>query len=227
MGDMSKPKGSPESPPSAFDAIAPAWYNFRHYTIFKAELEALASRWQKGNLLNLGCGHGADFLPFKEGFEMVGVDYSAGMLKLAAKFSKKHGFSARLVQSDMRSLPFASDSFDFAVSVASLHHLKGHEEQVKALSELKRVLKPGAEVFVTVWNRCQPRFWVKPKEVLVPFKAGGEIVERYYYLFTFGEVERLARQAGFEVLKSFPESRYRFPVRSFSRNICLLLKKTN
>ena len=227
MGDMSKSKGNPESPPSAFDSIAPAWYNFRHYTIFKAELEALASRWQKGTLLNLGCGHGADFLPFKEGFEMVGVDYSAGMLKLAGKFSKKHGFSARLVQADMRSLPFASDSFDFAVSVASLHHLKGHEEQVKALSELKRVLKPGSEVFVTVWNRCQPRFWAKPKEVLVPFKTGGEIVERYYYLFTFGEVERLARQAGFEVLKSFPESRYRFPVRSFSRNICLLLKKTN
>ncbi len=117
MDDMCKPKGSPESPASAFDAIAASWYNFRHYTIFKAELEAMASRWQKGILLNLGCGHGADFLPFKEGFEMVGVDYSAGMLRLADKFSKKHGFSARLVQADMRSLPFGSNSFDFAVSV--------------------------------------------------------------------------------------------------------------
>ena len=51
-----KSANKPESPPSAWDAIAPAWYNFRHYTIFKAELEALAVRWQKGRLLNLGCG---------------------------------------------------------------------------------------------------------------------------------------------------------------------------
>ena len=166
-------------------------------------------------------------MPFKKDFEMVGVDYSAGMLKLADKFSEKHGFSARLVQADMRSLPFDSDTFDFAVSVAALHHLKGHEEQVKALSELKRVLKPGAEAFVTVWNKCQPRFLLKSKEILVPFKVKGEIVERYYYLFTFGEVKTLAREMGFEVLKSFPESRYSCPVRSFSRNICLLLKKTN
>ena len=227
MGDMSKSKDNPESPSSTFDAIAPAWYNFRHYTVFKTELEELASRWQKGKLLNLGCGHGADFLPFKEGFEMVGVDYSAGMLKLADKFSKKHGFSARFIQADMRRLPFGSDSFDFAVSVASLHHLKGHEDQMKALSELKRVLKPGAEAFVTVWNKCQPRFLMKSKEVIVPFKVGKEIVERYYYLFTFGELKHMARQTGFEVMKSFPESRYSCPMRSFSRNICLLLKKTN
>src|SRR5208337_1329131 len=92
----------PESPPSAFDAIAPAWYNFRHYTIFKAELEALAAKWQKGKLLNMGCGHGADFLPFKQGFELYGVDYSAGMLKLAEKFSQKHGFEVKLAQADLR-----------------------------------------------------------------------------------------------------------------------------
>jgi tRNA (uracil-5-)-methyltransferase TRM9 len=46
-----------------FDQIASGWYNFRHYSIFRPELEALARKWQKGRLLNIGCGHGADFLP--------------------------------------------------------------------------------------------------------------------------------------------------------------------
>jgi ubiquinone/menaquinone biosynthesis C-methylase UbiE len=224
---MNKSNSTPESLPPAFDAIAPAWYNLRHYTIFKTELEALAARWQKGRLLNLGCGHGADFLPFKGGFELDGVDYSAGMLKLAERFSKKHGFEVRLTQADMRRLSYADSSFDFAISIAAFHHLKGHAEQLKAFAELKRVLKPGAEAFVTVWNRRQPRFWFKPREVLVPFNVSAETVERYYYLFTFSEVERLARRAGFEVLKSFPESRHRLPFRAFSRNICLLLKKRN
>jgi tRNA (uracil-5-)-methyltransferase TRM9 len=217
----------PESPPSTFDAIAPGWYNFRHYTIFKAELEALAARWQGGKLLDLGCGHGADFLPFKEGFELYGVDYSAGMLKMAEKFSRKHGLEAKLSQGDLRQLPYGDESFDHAIAVATYHHLKSHAEQLKALGELKRVLKPGGEVFLTVWNRHQPRFWFKPKEVLLPFKVDGETIERYYYLFSYGEIEKLARQAGFQILKISPESRYRFPMRRFSRNICLLLKKTN
>jgi ubiquinone/menaquinone biosynthesis C-methylase UbiE len=224
---MNIPQSPPESPLTFWSAIAPAWYNFRHYTIFKTELEALAARWQKGKLLNLGCGHGADFLPFKNVFELYGVDFSEGMLEQAERFSKKHGFEVELTQADLRHLPYADASFDWAIAIATYHHLKGHEEQLKALAELKRVLKPGAEAFITVWNRRQTRFWFKPNEVLVPFKVGGETVERYYYLFTYGELEKLARLAGFEILESSPESRYHFPIRGFSRNICLLIKKTN
>jgi ubiquinone/menaquinone biosynthesis C-methylase UbiE len=216
-----------ESPPSAFDTIAPAWYNFRHYTIFKAELEALSEHWGKGDLLNLGCGHGADFMPFKDNFGLFGVDYSTGMLDSARRFAEKHGFQAKLSQADLRQLPYPDACFDWAIAVASLHHLKGRAEQLKALVEMKRVLKPDGEAFITVWNKWQPRFWFKPKEVLIPFKVGEEIIQRYYYLFSYGEIERLARQAGFEILTSSSESRYHFPIRSFSRNICLLLKKTN
>jgi len=36
---------------------------------------------------------------------------------------------------------------------------------------------------------------------------------------------KLARRAGLQVLKSFPESSYRFPIKYFSRNICLLVRK--
>ena len=48
---------------------------------------------------------------------------------------------------------------------------------------------------------------------------------RYYYLFSYPELEKLAKQAGFEVLKSFAESSYHLPVKFFSRNICLLVRK--
>jgi tRNA (uracil-5-)-methyltransferase TRM9 len=214
-----------ESPPAAFDAIAPAWYNVRYHTLFKTELTALAGKWQKGDLLNLGCGHGADFLPFKDNFGLFGVDYSAGMLAAARRFAEKHDFQAKLSQADLRELPYPEACFDWAIAIASLHHFKGHSQQLKALAEMKRVLRPGGELFLTVWNRRQPRFWLKPKEVLVPFRAGDKVVERYYYLFTYREIEDLAERAGFKVLEISPESRYRFPVREFSRNICLLLKK--
>ena len=73
------PKISPKI--EVFDQMAPGWYNFRHYSIFIPELEMLAKRWQKGKLLNLGSGHGADFLPFKDNFELYGVDFSGEMIK--------------------------------------------------------------------------------------------------------------------------------------------------
>jgi tRNA (uracil-5-)-methyltransferase TRM9 len=211
----------------AFDRIAPGWYNFRYHTIFPTELTELACRWQKGKLLNLGCGHGADFVPFKEGFELYGVDFSSEMLRLASKYAAKNGFQANLTQADMRHLPYPNDFFDRAIAVASLHHLPGPAEQVKALDELRRVIKPGGESFITVWNRWQRRFWFKPKEVLVPWRSGGVVLERYYYLFNYPEVEKLVRRAGFILIKSFPESSFHGPLKCFSLNICLLIKKPN
>jgi len=209
-----------------FNQIAPSWYNFRHWSIFRTELEELAERWQKGRLLNLGCAHGPDFLPFKDGFELYGVDFSAGMLELAEKYAQKFGFTVELTLADVRQLPYPDQTFDWAISVATYHHLMSGEHQA-ALAELRRVLKPGAEAFITVWNRYQPRFWFKPKEVAVPWrKKKGETLYRRYYLFSYGELEKLAKRAGFEVIKSFPESAYRFPLKLFSRNICLLVKTT-
>jgi SAM-dependent methyltransferase len=95
--------------------------------------------------------------------------------------------------------------------VATYHHLKGREDQLKAFRELNRVLKPEAEAFLTVWNRCQTRFWFKGKEVSVPWRVKGQIVDRYYYLFTYCELEGLVKEAGFDILRSFPESSYHFP----------------
>jgi SAM-dependent methyltransferase len=207
-----------------FDEIASSWYNFRHWSIFPSELEALARRWQKGKLLNIGCAHGPDFLPFRGGFELYGVDFSTEMLKFARKYSKKFGFAVKLALADIRKLPYPDETFDWAISVATYHHLKGGEQEA-ALNELKRVLKPGGEAFITVWNRWQPRFWFKGKEIKVPWRKRGKTLYRYYYLFSYPELEKLAKKAGFKILKSFPESAYHFPLKFFSRNICLLVKK--
>ncbi len=208
-----------------FNQIAPGWYSFRHRSIFGKELEALAKRWHKGKLLNLGCAHGPDFLPFKQNFELYGVDFSPKMLRLARRYAQKFNLDVALSLADVRSLPYPDGSFDWAISVATYHHIEGKAERQKALNELRRVLKPRSEAFITVWNRWQPRFWFKPKEVSVPWHQRGKTLYRYYYLFSYAELERLAKRAGFEVIKSLPESAYRFPVKLFSRNICLLVNK--
>lgn len=209
-----------------FDRIAPSWYNYRHWTIFRPELEELAARWQKGKLVNLGCGHGADFLPFtKQDFELYGVDYSKEMLRLAGQYARKFNFDVSLILADVSCLPFRDSTFDYAMSVATYHHLNTGDARKRAFEELYRILKPGGEAFITVWNKYQPRFFFSPKEVQVPWRMKGETLHRYYYLFTYGEIERMVKETGFTIIKSSSESTYHFPLKYFSRNIVMLLKK--
>jgi ubiquinone/menaquinone biosynthesis C-methylase UbiE len=208
-----------------FDQIAESWYGVRHWPLLKEELDALAVRWQGGNLLNIGCAHGPDFLPFSHGFELWGLDSSPAMLKQAVRYSTKFKFYVKLVAADAVSLPFPDNSFDWAISVAAYHHIRGSEEREKAFKELRRVLKPKGEAFVTVWNRGQPRFWFRSKEQQVPWRLKEKTVYRYYYLFSYAELRKLLIKADWEIITMSPEKSYRFPIRSFSRNICVLLKK--
>jgi tRNA (uracil-5-)-methyltransferase TRM9 len=208
-----------------FDEIAESWYRLRHWSRFTKELEELASRWHRGKLLNVGCAHGPDFLPFKNEFELWGVDFSTQMVKLARKYATKFKFKVKLAVADATSLPYPNNSFNWAIAVATYHHIQGDKQRQKAFQELRRVLKPGGEAFVTVWNRWQPAFWLKGKEVNVIWKSRGKILYRYYYLFSYPELRKLLTEAGFEVISMFPEKSYRFPLKSFSRNICAMIKK--
>ena len=208
-----------------FDEIAPGWYNFRHRSIFTRELEELVGRWRGGRLLNVGCGHGPDFVPFRQGYELYGIDLSSKMLELAKKYADKYNLTINLAQADASEIPYRDDCFDYAIAVATYHHIEGEEERLKALRELKRVLKPGGEAFITAWNKWQPRFWLKKKDILVPWKSQDKTHYRYYHLFSYGELEALVKKAGLQVVKSYAESRHKFPIKLFSRNVCVLAKK--
>jgi ubiquinone/menaquinone biosynthesis C-methylase UbiE len=208
-----------------FDEIAESWYRVRHWPLLRDELDALAVRWQRGKLLNIGCGHGPDFLSFAQGFELHGVDSSRAMLRQAIKYSAKFGFCVKLTAADAMALPFRDDTFDWAISVATYHHIKGTEARENAFEELRRVLKPGREAFLTVWNRGQPKFWFKSREQRVPWRLKGKTVYRYYHLFSYGELRNLLTRTGWEIVAVSPEKSYYLPIRDFSRNICVLVRK--
>ena len=208
-----------------FDEIAESWYRVRHWPLLRDDVDALAARWQSGKLLNVGCAHGPDFLSFRQGFELYGVDCSSAMLTQAVGYSDKFNFYVNLAICDALSLPFADNTFDWAISVATYHHIKGRQEREKAFIELKRVLKPRGEAFLTVWNRGQPRFWFKSKEQQVPWRLKARTIYRYYHLFSYGELRRLLVRTGWEIISISPEKSYHFPIRDFSRNRCVLIRK--
>ncbi|MFC4988159.1 class I SAM-dependent methyltransferase [Saliphagus infecundisoli] len=112
-----------------------------------SELPNPVKRFQKelgpeDELLDAGCGPGRSTLRMV-GESGVGLDISRRQLSLASQRA-----TARLVQGDMTTLPFASDSFDAVSAIYSLIHVPVDEHQT-ALEEFARVLRPGGTLLVT------------------------------------------------------------------------------
>ncbi|MEV0312178.1 class I SAM-dependent methyltransferase [Nonomuraea fuscirosea] len=97
-------------------------------------------------ILDAGCGSGPLFAELRDrGAVVTGIDASAGMLELARK---RLGPDADLRVADLAApLPFPDDTFDDVTASLVLHYLK---DWGPALAELRRVLKPGGRLLVSV-----------------------------------------------------------------------------
>ncbi len=137
----------------------------------------------------------------------------------------KHGFHAALVEGDLSHLPFSDCSFDCAIAVASYHHIEGEASRATAVNELRRVLRPAGEAFISVWNYEQPRFRGTSRDQFVPWRIGDTILNRYYHLFAIDELEYVLTQGGFEIERIGSGTRPGDPSTQDVRNICALVKK--
>ena len=178
-----------------YNKIAESWYNIRHWTIFSEELEKLNREWKGGKLLNIGCAHGPDFLSFSsQKFQFFGLDSSKELILLSKKYSKKFNLTFHNLVGDMRYLPYRDKSFDYVISVATLHHLLLRVERLQALREIKRVLRK--EAFITVWDRNNPELPDK-KIIEKEWSLRGQILKRQYYLYDKEELEKDLEEVGF------------------------------
>ena len=141
-------------------------------------------------ILDIGCGNGRN-LGYND-MIMYGIDISIEQLK---NFSQKtiREFP-NLIQSNMISIPFRNNIFDYILVIASFHHLNTLEERIYCLSEMNRVLRPGGKILLSVWSINQPK---KTKRTFSHY--GDTIVywkniPRYYYIFELGEIKELLQE---------------------------------
>ena len=206
------PKPNDKSIKEVYNKIAEGFYNLRQQPI-TPEIKKLAEEWKPGKLLDVGCGIGNSLLPFeKMGFECTGVDVSPKMAELAEKFREKNRLKYEVRIGSILSLPFDETSFDCAISVAVLHHLDSEEKRLKALAEIKGVLKERGRIFLTVWNKK-----TKQKDAYIPWTSKKIKYNRYYHFFDKEELKKLFEAVGFKKIKVFLDEK--------EKNICALASK--
>ena len=129
-------------------------------------LEAIDQK-QPTTILDAGCGRGFyvhAFTYFNSLKEICGIDVMDKYLTVA----KKHITDKRvhLQNASIYKLPYPDNHFDVVVSSEVMEHL---EDDVKALKELKRVLKKDGIILITVPNKNFPFLWDPLNWILMKF----------------------------------------------------------
>jgi SAM-dependent methyltransferase len=127
--------------PEDFPEYIKLLMNFADELIFD-ELNELLKNFGKDILvLDCGCGFGA-FYNLTKDFNTIYLDISLNLLK---KFELKE----RKICGNILNLPFKDNTFDLVLCINVLEHL----DYLKALNEIKRVLKDNGHLIVVVINR--------------------------------------------------------------------------
>jgi SAM-dependent methyltransferase len=134
-----------------YDVLAEAYTASNETSLWNAYYErpamlALAGDVAGRRILDAGCGSGALFAPLRDrGAIVTGFDSSTGMLEQARQ---RLGDDADLMVAELgRPLPYPDAAFDDVIASLVLHYL---EDWGPALAELRRVLKPGGRLIVSV-----------------------------------------------------------------------------
>jgi ubiquinone/menaquinone biosynthesis C-methylase UbiE len=103
-----------------------------------------------GDLLDVPCGFGRHSIPLAEaGYRVTGVDRSQALIDEA----RRRGDKPEFTQADYRELPFADASFDAALNLFTSLGFLGDEEDVRALTEFRRVLRPDGRLLIETMHR--------------------------------------------------------------------------
>ena len=178
-------------------------------------MEFLAEDYLKNGekVLDLGCGSGRFYETMKnKKIDYIGVDNSQEFINIAIQ---KYPY-LKFLPAEATDLHFEDESFDKIYAIALLHHIPSKDLRLKVFKEAKRVLKKEGLLILTAWYLYQKEMVRKlveenekkiakreldlePGDILKNWEGAKDV---YFHCFKKGEIEELAQESGFEVLKS-------------------------
>ena len=166
---------------------------------------SLAGKGAPTRILDIGAGEGVVSLRLAKAnpdAAVVGIDYALMQVRAANRLKEKERvLNCTFQQGNAMALPFSEASFDMVISVNSIKHWP---DPVQGLSEIRRVLSPRGQAFISEADRS-----ASPEELLVfseKYRAWyiwGALMRWILRNVVFGksytaaELKTIARKAGF------------------------------
>ncbi|RVX41658.1 methyltransferase family protein [Nonomuraea polychroma] len=210
-----------------YDSIAEGYTAENETSLLNAYYERPAMLELAGDvtgrrILDAGCGSGPLFAELRDrGAIVTGIDASAGMLEMARQ---RLGTDADLRVADLASpLPFPNDTYDDVIASLVLHYL---EDWGPTLAELRRVLRPGGRLLVSVEHPFSITLWQhmageKPKYFetrirIDEWTMGGQTARMSFWDRPLHAMTEAFTEAGFRISvisepPFVPEARELFP----------------
>eukprot|EP00761_Pharyngomonas_kirbyi_P001734 gb/GECH01001738.1/.p1 GENE.gb/GECH01001738.1/~~gb/GECH01001738.1/.p1 ORF type:complete len:266 (+),score=63.88 gb/GECH01001738.1/:1-798(+) len=225
--DVERDGGEPleeEHVHQVYNTIAPHFSHTR-FSMWPSVKNFLLDLPDASLVADIGCGNGK-YLGANPNICIFGSDRAEELAKICAR----RGFDCGVF--DNMRLPYRDRSFDYAISIAVLHHFSTADRRVHAIQEMLRIIKVGGQILIYVWafEQSNPKKQYDQQDVFVPwhlqdrFKkrqasehseaSHGEedssrntvVYKRYYHLFKEGELTGLIDTiSGCQVVKSFFE----------------------
>ncbi len=151
-------------------------------------------------VLDVGCGTGwavREIARRVPGARACGVDISPEMIRIASEGVK--GDAVEFVLGDSENIPYDETFFDAVICSSSFHH---YPQPVASLSEIRRVLKPGASLYLLETCRDGFRLIVVHDLIQKTFRNdhiryySTEELLRFLELAGFQDIEELLRDQG-------------------------------
>lgn len=132
-----------------------------YWSVPSEDVYYYVSRWQNKkfkNFLDLGCGLGRHSILFAENdFNVNSFDLSQYGIDILNKKAMELRLDIKATLGDINHLPYPTDFFDCLLAYHVISHTD--TEGIKAIvAELYRVLKSGAEFYITLCSKNSPSF---------------------------------------------------------------------
>lgn len=123
--------------------------------------------WRGKRVLEIGSGVGTDArVIIGKGGIYTGINVDRASTEATAQALRVFSLPGRVLQCDATCLAFPDGAFDVVYSFGVLHHIP---EVEKAVAEIRRVLKPGGDLLLMLYNRSSINYTV---EIMLLRKLG-------------------------------------------------------
>lgn len=171
---------------------------------------------KKSIVADIGCGNGRHLIPCaKKCKKVIGIDLSKELLAIVEKNAGAEKIkNIILVHADAENIPINDEKVDAALYIAALHNIKGRDNRVKSLKEVKRILKINGVAQISVWSRWQDKYrkqffkkWFIKKgcsefgDINIFWRQHNLNIPRFYHLYSKKEFQRDLIQAGFKIIE--------------------------